>query len=99
MKTAKELAIEQGKTALSDNLIKAIEREYDEIMVYANMESPPPDDIGPKKRGKKKKGKEKALIDRLIKLKDSVCLFIHNFMVPFDNNQAERDMTQCKDQS
>ena len=38
MKTAKDQAIEQGKTALSDNLIKAMEHEYDEIMAYADME-------------------------------------------------------------
>ena len=78
MKTAKEQAIEEGKTELREDLIKALEYEYDEIMAYANMECPPPDKIEPKKRGKKKKGKERALIDRLIKLKDSVCLFIHN---------------------
>ena len=96
MKTAKEQAIEEGKTELRENLIKALEHEYDEIMAYANMECPPPDKIEPKKRGKKKKGKERALIDRLIKLKDSVCLFIHNFLVPFDNNQAERDLRNVK---
>ena len=96
MKTAKEQAIEEGKTELREDLIKALEYEYDEIMAYANMECPPPDKIEPKKRGKKKKGKERALIDRLIKLKDSVCLFIHNFPVPFDNNQAERDLRNVK---
>lgn len=96
MKTAKEQAIEEGKTELREDLIKALEHEYDEIMAYANMECPPPDKIEPKKRGKKKKGKERALIDRLIKLKDSVCLFIHNFPVPFDNNQAERDLRNVK---
>ncbi len=96
MKTAKEQAIEQGKTKLNENLIKALEQEYDEIMTYANMECPPPDNVEPKKRGKRKKGKERALIDRLIKLKDSVCLFIHNFLVPFDNNQAERDLRNVK---
>lgn len=65
-------------------------------MAYANMECPPPDKIEHKKRGKKKKGKERSLIDRLIKLKDSGGLFIHNFLVTFDNNQAERDLRNVK---
>lgn len=39
------------------------------------------------------------MIDRLIKLKASVCLFIHNFAVPFDNNQAERDVSNVKTKS
>lgn len=65
-----------------------IEHEYDEIMSYAEMEYPYSDKIEPKKREKKKKGKERSLINRLIKLKDSVCPFIHDFLVPIDNNQA-----------
>ena len=96
MKTLKEQAVEQGKTLLTEGVIKTLEHEYGEIMSYATMECPPPDNIGPKKRGKKKKGKERSLIERLIKLKDSVCLFIHDFAVPFDNNQAERDLRNVK---
>ena len=65
-------------------------------MDYANIECPPPDNTEPIKRGKRKKGKERSLIERLIKLKASVCLFIHNFAVPFDNNQAERDVRNVK---
>ena len=49
-----------------------------------------------KKRGRKKKGKILALVKRLAKYKGSVCLFIHDFMVPFDNNQAERDLRMVK---
>ena len=99
MKSAKEKAIEQNQSSLKDSHISSLEREYDDIMAYANMECPPPDNTEPIKRGKRKKGKERSLIERLIKLKASVCLFIHNFAVPFDNNQAERDVRNVKTKS
>lgn len=35
-------------------------------------------------------------MERFDNYKASVCLFIHNFMVPFDNNQAERDLRMIK---
>lgn len=44
------------------------------------------------KRGRPKKGKVRALMERLQKCKGAVCLFIGDFAVPFDNNQAERDI-------
>ncbi len=37
-----------------------------------------------------------ALVERLAKYKESVCFFIRNFNVPFDNNQAERDIRMIK---
>ena len=51
---------------------------------------------GSSKKGRKKKGKERALIERLKKLKDAVCMFIHDFRVPFGNNQAEQDVRNVK---
>lgn len=53
----------------------------------------------PKPRRKtwsEEKGKILALVERLTNYKASVCLFIHNFNVPFDNNQAERDLRMIK---
>ena len=50
----------------------------------------------PGKRGRPRRGKLLALIDRLRDYKASVCLFAENFDVPFDNNQAERDLRMVK---
>lgn len=52
--------------------------------------------ITEKKRGRKKKGKILALITRLLEYKESVCLFVKTFAVPFDNNLAERDIRMIK---
>ncbi|PWM83745.1 MAG: hypothetical protein DBY31_01235 [Succinivibrio sp.] len=57
MKSAKEKAIEQNKTCLDASHISSLEREYDDIMAYANIECPPPDNTEPIKRGKRKKVK------------------------------------------
>ena len=49
-----------------------------------------------KKRGWKKQSKVLNLICRLDNYKESVCLFLKNLCVPFDNNQAERDLRMVK---
>ena len=96
MKKAKERAEAKGKTELSYYLLHKFSQEYDRIMEIADKERPIPPNPPGKKRGRKKNGKERALIERLKLLKDAVCLFIHDFKVPFDNNQAERDVRNVK---
>lgn len=95
MKKVKDKAVEKGKDSLSYYHYHKFDKRYDELIEQARKKNPLPEPTE-KKRGRKKKGKILALVERLANYKASVCLFIKNFMVPFDNNQAERDIRMIK---
>ena len=95
IKKAKETAMASGKDSINCNQLEKFDKQYDEIIKTAYAENPLPETTE-KKRGRKKKSKVLNLIGRLDKYKASVCLFIRNFCVPFDNNQAERDIRMVK---
>ena len=95
MKKVKDKVIEKGKDFLSYYHYHKFDKKYDELIEQVRKENPLPETTE-KKRGRKKKGKILALVERLTNYKASVCLFIHNFNVPFDNNQAERDLRMIK---
>jgi len=96
MLSSKKSSIERGLDSLKHEQIEQYSEQYDENMRLANEECPEPPDPTTPKRGRKKKGVERSLIERLCKLKDAVMLFIRDFRVPFDNNQAERDQRNVK---
>ena len=89
-------AKEQGRYSLPDEYLQRYDARYDEIMKLAHEENPYPEPPPGKKRGRKKKGKVLSLIERLEEYKASVCLFLKNFDVPFDNNSAERSFRHVK---
>jgi hypothetical protein len=87
-----------GARGLSERLAEAFERCYDEIRQSALEEIPSLVDPPPDKRGRKKPSPVKNRYNRLLKHKEAVLRFMHDFRVPFDNNQAERDIRMIKTQ-
>ena len=95
MKKVRDKALRADKTEVSYYYHHKFDKEYDDIIKTAYEENPLPETIA-NKRGRKKKSKVLNLICRLDNYKGAVCLFINNLYVPFDNNQAERDLRMIK---
>ena len=87
-----------GKNRLSESLIAKFKYCYDDILKAALEEIPSLPDPPPNKRGRKKQHPAKNLYDRLLKHPEAVLRFMRDFRVPFDNNQAERDIRMIKTQ-
>jgi len=77
--------------------LRRIEQSYREIVQEGWEANPtlPPTDLTPK-RGRKKQTKPQNLLGRLSKRQEETLAFTHDFRVPFDNNQGERDIRMMK---
>jgi transposase len=77
--------------------IKALEERFDAVVMKEIEENPlslNPEKQG--KRGKKPKTKARDLVDRFIEHKEKILRFLTDLKVPFENNQAERDIRMMK---
>ena len=94
MHVAVQDAKTDGKTALARRRLAAYRARYDALVTQGQQLNPPPPRTG--KPGRPKLGPAGALLRRLDVYADDVLRFATDFQVPFDNNQAERDIRMVK---
>ena len=98
IKQSVEAAQQAGQTSLTSEQITDFERRYQDLIKQGYQVNPPPtlepDQL--KQRGKPKQSPARNLLDRLDHHQRAVLAFMYDFKVPFDNNQAERDLRMVK---
>lgn len=86
---------QQRLKTLNAPALRCFERRYDTLVSDA-LRSTPCQRSSPHKRGRTKQSKARNLAQRLRDQKQAVLAFMHDFQVPFTNNQAERDIRMMK---
>lgn len=87
-----------GQAALGTTQRLGFKVLYQAVLANGFEANPPPTVAAdaPKKRGRTKQSPPKNLLDRLHLHESAVLAFMDDFRVPFDNNQAERDIRMMK---
>jgi transposase len=85
-----------NQPVLDPELILEFEHRYQAVIKQGLAANPPPPPPVVKPRGRVKQSPPRNLILRLSQHQAAVLGFMHDFTVPFDNNQAERDLRMMK---
>ncbi|SRR6266567_159616 len=93
-KAAVEEAIQLGCDRVHPLLLYELEKRYRDAVDAGHKANPPPEPTG--KRGRTKRTPGGNLVRRLDDYQNETLAFLHDFKVPFDNNQAERDIRMMK---
>lgn len=97
IKSAVEKAIAKGRTRLSAKSLANFSSRYEALLKQGFKLNSAEVRPGQKaKRGRPKQSFAKNLLDRLRNHKEAVLAFMYDFNVPFENNQAERDIRMLK---
>ncbi len=95
MKRQTDQARALGQSCLPEDEVLTLKTAYLHLLDEADQVHPrAPTPVG--KRGKAKQHPARNLLDRLRKHQDAVLAFLSDLAVPFDNNQAERDVRMVK---
>jgi transposase len=93
-KNTVDAAVDAGRERLDPDVLAGIVSRYTDLLAAGHTANPPPPRSG--RRGRTKKSKAANLLDRLDRYQADILRFTVDFAVPFDNNQAERDVRMVK---
>jgi transposase len=95
MKQAADDARQRGQKPITKATLKPLLADYDR-WISKGLKSHPEIAKSAGKRGRAKQSKEHNLLMRMSKKRDEVLRYAYDIDVPFDNNQAERDLRMIK---
>jgi transposase len=95
MKVAVEEARAAGLRSLPTAIRETLVTRYRALLAAGHAANPPPA-RRPRQRGRVKQTPARNLLERLWLGQEEVLAFLDDFTVPFDNNQAERDVRMLK---
>ena len=95
MKAATDQARRLGQAQLDLSARDVLVARYD-ALIAAGLAANPPPERGVRRRGRIKQTPVRNLLERLLLSKEQVLAFLDDLRIPFDNNQAERDLRMLK---